>query len=65
MMTKSAKTVITSVYKPFSRHDHRCAGVFAHTKNVFSQIEKDLLKNDKKLLKNENRYVSILAVKHA
>ena len=64
-MTKSAKTVITSVYKPFSRHDHRCAGVFAHTKTTFFLIEKVLLKNDKKHLKNEKRYVSILAVKHA
>lgn len=33
--------------------------------NAISLISKYLLKNDKKLLKNENHYVSILAVRHA
>ena len=72
MQTESANNVYISVYKLFlsagSRHKQFHGFFFfaygEKTYEAVSIISKYLLKNDKKLLKNENRYVSIHAVRH-
>ena len=72
MQTESANNVYISVYMLFlsagSRHKQFHGFFFfaygEMTYETISIISKYLLRNDKKLLKNENHYVSIHAVRH-